>query len=62
MKWIDWYPTLIDFLREIPGRSGVPFSYLCRPTKVQAKSVYNDFIDEYVDKAPIVGQAFTTYA
>ena len=56
MKFIDWYPTLINFLRAIPGRNGVPLSYLCRPTKVQVKAVYNDFIDEYVDKAPLVRQ------
>ena len=27
---------------------------------MQAKVVYEDFIDEYLDKAPLVGQAFTT--
>ena len=26
------------------------------------KAVYNDFINEYVDKAPLVGQPFTTDA
>ena len=35
-------------------------SYLCRPTSVQEKYVYDNFIDEYVDKAPLVRQAFTT--
>ena len=60
MKWIDWYPTLINFLRSITGRNVIPFSYMCRPTNVQAKSVYNNFINEYVDKVPMVGQAFTT--
>ena len=29
---------------------------------MQAKSVYDYFIDEYVEKAPLVGQAFTTDA
>ena len=33
-------------------------SYLCRPTNLQEKSVYNNFIDEYIDKATLVGQAF----
>ena len=37
-------------------------SYLCRPTNVQAKSVYDNFIDEYVYKGQLVGQAFTTDA
>ena len=29
---------------------------------MQAKAVYEDFIDAYVDKAPLVGKAFTTDA
>ena len=62
MKWIDWYSNPINFLRTIPGRNVLPLSYLCRPTNVQAKFVYNDFIDEYVDKAPLVGQAITNNA
>ena len=37
-------------------------SYLCRPTNVQAKAVYENFIDEYMDKAPLVGQALNTDA
>ena len=61
IKWIDWYPILINFLREIPGRNEVPLSYLCIPTNVQAKAVYEYFIDEYVDKMPLEGNAFTTY-
>ena len=61
-KLIDWYLTLINFLGAIPGRNGVPLSYLCRPTNVQVKAVYKNFIDEYVDKAPLVGQSFATDA
>ena len=34
--------------------------YLCRPANVQKKSVYEYFNDEYMEKAPLVGQAFTT--
>ena len=37
-------------------------SYLCIPTNVQSKAVYKNFIDEYVDKAPLVGHEFTTDA
>ena len=37
-------------------------SYLCRRTNVQAKYIYDKFIDEYVEKAALVGQAFTTEA
>ena len=38
----------------------VPLSYLCRSTNVQAKYVYDYFIDECVDKAPLVGEGLTT--
>ena len=62
MKWIDWYPTIINFLRESPARNGVPLSYLCRPTNVQEKYVYNNFTNVYVNNAPLVGNAFTTNA
>ena len=62
MKWIDWYPNLINFLRAIPRSNGVPFSYLCKSTNVQEKSVYNYSVDEHVDKAPLVGQTFATDA
>ena len=62
MKWIDWYPTLINFLRAISVRNRVPLIYLCRPTHMQAKPVYENFIDEYMYKAPLVGKAFTTDA
>ena len=58
MKWIDWYPTLINFLSEIPGRNGVPLSSLCRSTTVHAKDIYNNLFDEYVDKATLIGKAF----
>ena len=49
-------------MRGILVRNEVPLSYLCRPTNVQAKTVYENSIDEYVDKAPLVVQAFTTDA
>ena len=62
VKWSDWYPTLENFLRAIPGRGGVPLSYVIRPNNVIPHATYNDFIDEYVDKAPLAGQAFATDA
>ena len=63
IKWIKWYPNFINFLRDIPGRNGIPLSYICRPvsTIIPTKG-YGDFIDEYVDKAPLDGQAYLTDA
>ena len=30
LKWIERYPTFINFLLAIPGRNGIPLSYICR--------------------------------
>ena len=49
-------------MREIPVRDVVPLIYICRPTNLQDKYVYNDFIDEYINKVPLVRQAFTADA
>ena len=62
VKWIDWYPTFINFLRAIPGRYGVSLSYICRPQNVTVLPKYPDFTDEYVDRAPLAGLAFDTDA
>ena len=63
LKWIEWYPTFINFLRAISGRSGIPLSYICRPVSAIVPTTgYGDFIDEYVDKAPLTGQAYLTDA
>ena len=53
VKWIKWYPNIINFLRFTPGRSSVPLSYISRPINVTIFAVYGDFIDEYVDRAPL---------
>ena len=58
VKWVDWVPTFINFLRSIPGRNGVPLSYVCRPDNVIIQPNYADFLDEYIDKAPLHGSAF----
>ena len=62
VKWLDWSPTLLNFLRAIPGRNGVPLSYVCRPTGVTPAATYADFLNEYIDRAPLTGTAFITDA
>lgn len=50
----------MNFLRSIPGRNGVPLSYICRDN--QESNAYDntlDFIDNYVLMAPLTGDAFT---
>ena len=59
LKWIEWYPTSINFLRAILGRNGIPLSYICSPASaIIPTTVYGDFIDEYVDKAPLTGKVY----
>eukprot|EP00978_Attheya_sp_CCMP212_P037579 scaffold178764_cov38-Attheya_sp.AAC.1 len=60
MKWSDWYPTLKNYLRLIPGRDGVPLSYVVICSNDQADpAIHADFIDDYVSMAPLIGVAYT---
>ena len=56
VEWIEWYPTLINFLRYIPGRRGVPLSHICNPIHVIIRATYAVFINEYESKALLTGQ------
>ena len=58
-KWTDWYPTFINYLRELPGRNGVPLSYVLRDHVQPDRIPRLDFIDEYVHNAPLHDEAFT---
>ena len=57
-KWIDWKPTFINYLKHIPGRSGVPLNYIVRPTGYTANP--GDMLDEYVELAPHAGESYAT--
>lgn len=58
IKWSDWKPTLINYLRLIPGRDGVPLSYVVRENAVPDQSPKTDFLAEYIAAAPLVGDAY----
>lgn len=59
-KWEEWFPTFRNFLRSIPGRSGVPLSYVIRDDDLPAAPDPNrDMMEDYVLRAPITGNAFT---
>ena len=45
VNWVEWYPTLINFLRDITGSSSVPLSYIWRPINVIICATYGDFIN-----------------
>ena len=58
IKWIDWVPTFRNFLRAIPSRNGAPLSYVIRDDATTPRATYVNFLDEYIDKAPLQGSAF----
>ena len=62
VNFIEWYHTLINFLHAIPVSSGILLSYIYRLINVIIRATYRYFIDEYVDRAPLTGQAYQTYA
>ena len=61
-KWIDWYPTFVNFLRSIPGVTGIPLSYIIREDPAPALGWDNvkHFLDNYVDMAPLMGESYNT--
>ena len=60
MRWDDWAPTFLNYLRLIPGRDGVPLNYVCRDSEEADPTPNIDFIDDYVMMAPInEGEAYT---
>ena len=59
MRWSDWAPTFLNYLRTIPGRDGVPLNYVCRDSEHPNPDPHDDFIEDYVAMAPInQGEAF----
>ena len=63
LKWIKWYPTFVNLLSAIPGRNGIPLSYIYRPVSTIVPTTgYGDCIDEYVDKSTLTGPAYLTNA
>lgn len=59
-KWEDWATTFRGYLRQIPGRNGVPLSYVIRnPYEADATPApTGDFIEDYVNHCPLTGEAY----
>ena len=62
MKWIDWRDSLVNFLRTQPGRNGVPLIYIIRDNDQPIVQNNAQFLDDYVDQAPLNGSAFSADA
>ena len=58
MKWDDWYPSFLNYLRIIPGREGIPLQYVIRTRDMPTFEPMNNYLDEYIDRAALTGDAF----
>ena len=59
VKWEDWAPTLINYVMAIPGTDGLPLEYIIKADDLIDLTPKNDFIDDYVNNATLMGEAFT---
>ncbi len=62
MKWMDWKDSFLNFLRTQPGRNGVPLSYIVRDNQQPIIRANQEFLDTYIDQAPLTGDAFISDA
>ena len=62
VKWIDWKDSFVNFLRTQPGRNGVPLSYIVSDNEAPTVRTNAQFLDDYVDQAPLDGPAFAADA
>jgi hypothetical protein len=62
IKWADWKGTFINFLKTQPGRHGVPLSYVVRDNDAALIRNNPNFLDDYVDQAPLNGRTFASDA
>ena len=59
VKWEGWAPTLINYVGAIPGRGGVTLKCIIRENDLTDLTPNKDFIDDYVNNATLMGEAFT---
>ena len=62
VKWKYWAQTFINYVRSIPVRDCVPLEYIIRATDLPDITPNKDFLDDYVNNATLVGEAFTINA
>ena len=62
IKWEDWSPSFLNYLRTIPGRDGVPLLYITRENEQSDPTPQSDYLDEYINNAPLQGNAFVSDA
>jgi len=61
LRWEDWAPTFVNFLRALPGREGTPLKYVCHENDAPDPTpVPDNFLEEYINNAPLVGPAYNS--
>ena len=60
IKWADWAPTFQNYLRAIPGRTGVPLSYVIRENDLPDPTPNLEFLDDYILQASLIGPDYLT--
>ena len=59
IQWADWEPTLVNYLRQIPGSTGVPLSYVIRSVAIPAAApIIGSVLESYIKNVPLVGAKF----
>ena len=58
VQWNDWMPTLVNYLKLIPGRSGIQLSYVIRSRDAPDSTFVGPILDVYVAQAPLLGDTF----
>ena len=58
IRWDDWYPSFLNYLRTIPGRKGIPLQYVVRDNEMPTNKPLADYLDEYIDRADLNGDAY----
>lgn len=57
--WIDWEPTLVKYLKLIPGITGIPLSYVVRRSATPPTApIVGPVLDTYVTHTPLIGDTF----
>ena len=57
-QWMDWEPTFTNYLKLIPGTTGIPLAYVIRRDVAANPAIINPIHDHYIANAPLVGNAF----
>ena len=61
-KWADCIPMFLNYLRAMPGCDGFPLKYIFRENDTPNTATNAYFLDEYINMAPLTGEAYVIYS